>query len=302
MSDGRPSIISTAARACLAVLLMLASLPVGASAWSNGGYSSDPSNPDYGTHDLIADRALSIATADVTFLKTTYHARFLLGTEAPDNPAYIGDTMNHHVYYHATGQLQDDAAAARARETYSEALSYLRSGDLSDAAFYFGAMTHYVSDVGVFGHTMGSGTDWGAEVHHSDYESTMQSNAPTHQLSSDVHSTPIDAYNATLGLALRVTFGSGLIKANVWMDSHYNWSDTTTFVPSAYASLDAAVGAVASSIDSLMAEYGSPVPTGPGSPTTNGGNGSPDPFIVGLAAAAVLAVSGLLVVRVRRRR
>lgn len=27
-------------------------------AWSNGGYSTDPSNPKYGTHDWIAERAL----------------------------------------------------------------------------------------------------------------------------------------------------------------------------------------------------------------------------------------------------
>jgi hypothetical protein len=27
-------------------------------AYSNGGYSADPSNPDYGTHDYIAQHAL----------------------------------------------------------------------------------------------------------------------------------------------------------------------------------------------------------------------------------------------------
>ena len=27
-------------------------------AWSNGGYSDDPSNPNYGTHDWIAEHAL----------------------------------------------------------------------------------------------------------------------------------------------------------------------------------------------------------------------------------------------------
>ena len=28
------------------------------SGWSNGGYSADPANPDYGTHDWIAEHAL----------------------------------------------------------------------------------------------------------------------------------------------------------------------------------------------------------------------------------------------------
>jgi hypothetical protein len=31
-------------------------------------------------------------------------------------------------------------------------------------------VTHYIADMGVFGHVMGSSTVWGAEIHHSDYE------------------------------------------------------------------------------------------------------------------------------------
>jgi hypothetical protein len=48
---------------CIAMSMILAcilalSLPPITKAYSNGGYSADPSNPDYGTHDYIAQHAL----------------------------------------------------------------------------------------------------------------------------------------------------------------------------------------------------------------------------------------------------
>ncbi len=39
-------------------LLLMIGLSSQAAAWSNGGHSADPSNPDYGTHDRIAEHAL----------------------------------------------------------------------------------------------------------------------------------------------------------------------------------------------------------------------------------------------------
>jgi len=106
-------IVRSAAAALLFITAM--ALQQGVSAWGNGGYSADPENPDYGTHDGIAELALSISMVNVTFLTGTYNTQFLLGTEAPDNPDYVGDTGNHHVYYRSDGQLQDDKAAVRAR-------------------------------------------------------------------------------------------------------------------------------------------------------------------------------------------
>jgi len=233
------------------VALWIAILP-DAQAWSNGGYSSDPNNPDYGTHDWIADAALTIQIRDVTFLSTTYHAKFLLGTEAPDNPAYIGDSTNHHVYYYSSGTLQDDKSAVRASQMYQVALGYLVSGDLENAAYYIGAMTHYIADLGVFGHTMGAYTDWGAEVHHSDYENVIESMIGSLSPSAG----PLDdlnAYDAALGVAETITFGNGVIMSNIWMDSNYNWADST-FVTSAMASLYSSVAAVAAVINHLLIE------------------------------------------------
>jgi len=238
-----------------ALALTLASLLATpcASAWSNGGYSADIEDPDYGTHDWIADMALELQTEDVSFLETTYHVEYLLGTEAPDNPDFIGDSVNHHVYYWSSGGLQDDICAERAAAMYDLALLRLDAGDFSVAAYYMGAMAHYVSDVGVFGHTMRAYTDWGTEVHHSDYESEFEDFLYTLESPTGLTLGDEDAYGATLALARDITFGSGDIKTNVWMDDNYDWSDDDCR-ESALASLHASVSAVASAINHLMVE------------------------------------------------
>jgi len=226
-----------------------------ASGWSNGGYSADPDNPDYGTHDWIADAALQPQMKDVTFLRTTYNSLFILGTEAPDNPSYIGDTGKHHLYYRSDGTAQDNASAVRAASIYNSALQYLNSNEMDYAAFEIGVMAHYISDVGVFGHTMGSGTDWGSEVHHSDYENGFESRLGSISLPSTSLGN-LTAYDAATGLASTITFGSGTIKSNAWMDTNYNWANSV-FEASAMASLYASVAAVAATINHLMIEAAS---------------------------------------------
>ncbi len=257
--------------AAMMIVVIAAFLLPSARAWSNGGYSSDPSNPDRGTHDWIANSALTLQTRDVTFLSATYNAPYRLGTEAPDNPDYIGDTTKHHVYFHADGTLQDDASALRASQIYSVALAYLKQGDMESAAYDIGVMSHYISDAGVFGHTMGAYTDWGAEVHHSDYETTLESIKGQFTLPGGQTLGNSTAYEATLSIAGSVTFGSGTIKSNVWMDTYYDFSDST-FKASALASIYGSVYAVASAVNHLMAEAAleqtpSPEPTPTPQPT-----------------------------------
>jgi len=237
----------------MAVLACLTMLSPSASAWSNGGYSADQNNPDYGTHDWIADMALSLQTLNATFLTSTYHAHFLLGTEAPDNPAFIGDTTNHHIYYYSTHELQDDICAVRASQIYELALRYLNAGEYNDAAFDLGVLAHYVADPGVFGHTMGAYTNWGAETHHSDYENEIESMLSTLAQPTGVTLGNLDAYTATLQLGRTITFGDGEIQSNVWMDDNYDWSDET-FAASAMASLYASVAAVAAVMNHLLVE------------------------------------------------
>ncbi len=241
---------------CILTLLLTGS-SVSVAGWSNGGYSADPDDPDWGTHDWIADKALGIQTRDATFLKTTYHTEYLLGTEAPDNPYYIGDSTNHHIYYYSGGSVQDDVCANRAKAMYDLALPRIESGDYSVAAYYIGAMAHYISDVGVFGHTMGADTDWGTEVHHSDYESAFEDFIGTLTLPSGTVLGDSSAYDSTMALARTVTFGGGSIKSNTWMDDNYDWADDV-FVTSAKASLYGATAAVASVINHLLAATAPP--------------------------------------------
>jgi hypothetical protein len=244
--------ISTLSVATILTVVSLLGFSSKACAWGNGGYSSDPSNPDYGIHDWIADQALDMQVLDVAFLRTTYHAEYLYGTEWPDNSSNFGDTFNHHVYYFKTGAVQEDDSAVRAQAMYSQALAYLSSSDFRNAALYIGAMTHYVADVGVFGHTMGAGTDWGAEVHHtSDYEPWFNSHIGSFATPTGISLRDSSAYDATMGLAYTVTFGLDLIKNNTWMDTHYDWLDSV-FKSSALASLNESVEAVAAALNHLL--------------------------------------------------
>jgi hypothetical protein len=84
------------------------------SGWSNGGYSADPANPDYGTHDWIAEHALDWLPLEEKQWLLDNKVSYLYGTELPDNSQAsdgVGDTTKHHVYYFANGSVQDDAGS-----------------------------------------------------------------------------------------------------------------------------------------------------------------------------------------------
>jgi hypothetical protein len=159
---------------------------------------------------------------------------YLYGTELPDNvqaPDGVGDTSEHHVYFYANGSLQDDSSAVRAQQEYDIALNYARVGEWTNASKTLGVMTHYISDVGVFGHVMGVRSDWGVEVHHSDYEdyvggrTTNYTSEFNSYLVFDGGLESISAYDAALTLAFNTTFGDNSNYNCVWMDQNYNWND-----------------------------------------------------------------------------
>lgn len=105
--------------------------------WSNGGYSSDPNNPNHGTHDRIAQDALDwLPNAEKEYIVNN-SAIYLYGTELPDNsgaPDGIGDTALHHMYYWSDGSMQDDASAIWAQAEYDDALICFKSGNFTMAA------------------------------------------------------------------------------------------------------------------------------------------------------------------------
>jgi hypothetical protein len=204
--------------------------------WSNGGFSTDPSNPKYGTHDWIAQHALDwLPLKEKQFIVYNL-ADYLYGTELPDNksgPDGIGDTFKHHIYYYANGSLQDDAAAVRALEEYVKAVNLFKAGNIPNATRRLGIVTHYVSDLAVFGHVMGNKTDWGSEneTHHSGYEDYVDKRTDSYEdefntfLVFDGALGNVSAYNATATLAYDTTFDVDGDLTCVWMDQNYNWSN-----------------------------------------------------------------------------
>jgi hypothetical protein len=169
--------------------------------WSNGGFSTDSSNPKYGTHDWIAQHALDwLPTTEKQYILDNL-AAYLYGTELPDNsnasaPGHIGDTSKHHIYFRSSGALQEDDAAVRASAEYQTALSYLNAKDYANAAETAGIMSHYIADVGVWAHVMGASTDWGAETgnNHQNYEDYVNTRTNSY---SDTYNQYL-AYNHNL--------------------------------------------------------------------------------------------------------
>jgi hypothetical protein len=227
-------------------------------AWSNGGFSSDQNNPNYGTHDFIAEHALDYVQADTRQWIQTNLKLYLYGTELPDNKNAplgdgIGDTGNHHVYYYASGKLQDNASARRAQQAYDQVLKFLSVKNYSAAAKWMGVTTHYVDDLAVFGHVMGKETDWGPETHHEDYEEWANSRSDRYEDTFTVCLTFkgnefISAYDAALTLAHDTTFDdTGKGHTAKWMDTNYNPLDSV-FQARVCESINNAVNLLASLI------------------------------------------------------
>lgn len=111
-------------------------------------------------------------------------------------------------------------------------------------------MTHYICDVAVFGHVMGSSTDWGNEAHHSDYESYVNTRTDSYTdefntfLVFDGALDNISAYDAALAIANDTTFDLNGDLTCVWMDENYDWNNST-FKNRAGESLNLAVNLVA---------------------------------------------------------
>jgi len=259
---GRPRSTQITLNLALVCLLLVLSSVGSVASWSNGGYSADPSHPDYGTHDWIAQHALDWLPDNEKQYILNNLALYLYGTELPDNNQAsdgIGDTTNHHVYYRSDNSLQEDNSAVRASTEFSNALTFLKAGQYADAAKTAGIMSHYIVDLAVFGHVMGSGTDWGAETHHSDYENYVNDRTSSYSstfdiyLSYDGQLSTTSAYDAALQLAYNTTFGVNGDLTCVWMDNNYNQSNPV-FVNRAGQSLNLAVNYLTDVLHTLYVE------------------------------------------------
>jgi hypothetical protein len=231
--------------------------------WSNGGYSTDPASPKYGTHDWIAQHALDWLPIQEKQDILNNMANYLYGTELPDNAnapdgTGIGDSSKHHVYFYVNTSLQDPSGAARAQEEYDIALDYVKMHDWVNASKTLGAMTHYISDLAVFGHVMGADADWDAEVHHSDYEDYVETRTDNYTdtfnsyLTFDGDLANTSPYDAALTLAFNTTFGDNGNYNCTWMDQNYNWTNQV-FKSRMGESLNLAVNLVADVLHTFTA-------------------------------------------------
>jgi len=244
-------------------LVATSALTANSWAWSNSGYSSDPANPNYGTHDWIAQHALDwLPTQEKQYILDNL-ATYLYGTELPDQkPASggFGDTPKHVMYYNSDEALTNDAAASRAAVEYNNALDSLRNKDYPKAAKTAGIMSHYIADVAVFGHVMGTATEWGDEVHHDDYEREANKRTLSFQdaefnfyLSFDGTLSITSAYDVAKDLAHDTTFHPDGTLTCTWMDQNYNWNNPA-FKDRVGESLNLAVNYVTDVLHTLYQE------------------------------------------------
>ncbi len=140
--------------------------------WGNKSYADNAASysysSHYGTHDWVAEAALdglvAVDAGNWNWL-VDRKAIFLVGTEAPDNSGVsmtldgtsvsgFGDTASHHIYYNTDGTVanNEDDAAVRAKFCGDSADAAMDAQKRDLAAFYLGAMTHYIADQGVYAH------------------------------------------------------------------------------------------------------------------------------------------------------
>jgi len=167
-------------------ILMAAALlfAVPAAAWKNGpphnkitNKVADCADPPYSTHDWIAEHAMMMLPEEERRWIEPHRLLYRIGTEAPDYDLIEPACGAPNRGYRDTGKgrhdlrWSDDFArvtydhpARRAQEEYDKAAAAFRSGKPGNAAYYLGAVAHYVGDLSQYGHAIKG------ERHHHDYE------------------------------------------------------------------------------------------------------------------------------------
>jgi len=161
------------------VVCLISSLVLSAHAWENG----KKGRPPFGAHDYIAYKAFTLAgESGLPWLRDNLNWYFL-GTEAPDKgttattePGYRDLGQCHCVLFDRSGTVTRDHAELRVRQEFDRARRALAAGKPGMAAFYAGAMAHYLGDLSAFYHMMGKQSHWGEERKgvHGKYEAALE--------------------------------------------------------------------------------------------------------------------------------
>jgi hypothetical protein len=241
---------------------------------------------------------------------TQNRTAYLYGTEAPDNSGasfqgrkgYGDQSTKHHNYYSGT-TCTDDSASDRASEEYAKALACLKNGSYAIAAWYAGAMAHYISDVSAWPHVLSneSGTA------HSDYEDqvnavTKSYGMNTFTISFDGSLETMSAYDGAKSVGLDTYLDGGQPYNAVWMNDHFlgswssvnDWSSNPHFKPKVSESISLAVNTVADVLHTLIVESGASIPP-------SGGQGIQiSPETIAVIVFVVAIVVGALFVKRKR--
>ncbi|MHA1215293.1 MAG: hypothetical protein ACTSPG_08340 [Candidatus Hodarchaeales archaeon] len=160
-------------------LVVVSTIQIGA--WSNGGASTDPDNPDYGTHDQFAKYGMIYVKENypglVSWLEEDLN-EYLYYTEVPD--MVYQDWTNHNYDfgdYGYKGGPPDRGAPGAVQKCYDWVVGNLtlwvdggqQPGSVyaSDARKSMGILTHYLADVLNPMHTDDDASDSGKE--HEEY-------------------------------------------------------------------------------------------------------------------------------------
>lgn len=231
----------------LPAIILLLTLPMQSLGWNNGQSGNtttdEPSEctspPPYSTHDWVADHALALLPDEEMSWLEPHKTLYLLGTESPDNDeipdacnapnnGYDDRTKGHSVEWNANWtEMTNERAAVRAREEYDKAVAAFENGDRGAAAYYLGAMAHYLGDLCQYGHAVPFET----KAHHSGYENWVSSRTASFDgghfeqyivLDQLVKRAP---YTAGKRISLATARGKGKIRSAWWMEQHYDDKD-----------------------------------------------------------------------------
>ena len=114
-----------------------------------------------------------------------------------------------------------DRAAKRAQEEYNKAAIAFRQGNPRAAAFYLGAMAHYIGDVSQYGHSIPN------ETHHGNYEGFVATRTDSFNAGNFESFIVLDslvrrsAYTAVTRISFATARGKGEILSAAEMDSRW---------------------------------------------------------------------------------
>ncbi|NPE08893.1 MAG: hypothetical protein GNW80_11485 [Asgard group archaeon] len=274
---------------CILLSLFVVAFPQNSKSWF-AEITENPqlaTNPSFSTHQWLAIEAIKLfLDAQIQWITINYLS-FWQGVEAALNDEACiqhgldsndyGDINSYVLYLDVLGtSVTNDSLALRASEEYIKLVLELKKihPNYSLAAFYAGALSHYISQAGVWG-SIWDETLWGtlSQENWTDFELAIERGNVINSLPQIeinfrfLNYTNIkndyfnlepaivadeDAYNATINLAKNIhpvaqglgdNFNDSILHANQWISSYHDDVETCLeySVEAIYSSINAAI-------------------------------------------------------------